>query len=352
MTIPADPPDAEILAEYQRRIDSGDPIPSQRSLVERYGMGFSRARRLVDELKRRKATAAAPAVERQTSGAVRHEAAAPHRTAERAPAAPERPRNGAVGAVQLDGRRTGPRPVHRLPVQGAPHRTGSEDQTGAPAPPVHEGGAVTAVRPGDEGGAAAPEQPVTPAGDPGAGAPPVHRSPVQGAPVDGAGTGEGHQPAERGADESGGTLRGWHVAAALVIAVPAFLAVWSGWIGLGEMTGWGERNMLPGLVADGGWATIHTSITLPIGIEAFGALSMAVWLASRNAGGTLPRYAAFCTFGSLALGAFGQVSYHVLTAAGEPAPSWLVGFVAVLPVIVLGASVGLIHLAASNRKRG
>ena len=162
---------------------------------------------------------------------------------------------------------------------------------------------------------------------------------------------EGPQRDERDADESGGTLRGWHVAAALVIAVPAFLAVWSGWIGLGEMTGWGERNMLPGLVADGGWATIHTSITLPIGIEAFGALSMAVWLASRNAGGTLARYAACCTVGSLALGAFGQVSYHVLTAAGEPAPGWLVGFVAVLPVIVLGASVGLIHLAASNRKR-
>lgn len=150
--------------------------------------------------------------------------------------------------------------------------------------------------------------------------------------------------------ENAGVLRGWHIAMALVIAVPAFLAVWSGWIGLGQMTGWKEMDMLPGF-NHGGWAEIDTSVTLPIGIEAFGALSLAVWLASRKVQGILRTYSAICAFGSLTLGALGQVAYHVLKVNGttpENVPDLLVGFVAVLPVIVFGACAGLIHLAATH----
>lgn len=150
-------------------------------------------------------------------------------------------------------------------------------------------------------------------------------------------------------DAGEAVLSGWHIAAALLIAIPAFLAVWSGWIGLGELTGWGKRNMLPGLVKEGGWATINTSITLPIGVEAFGALSLSVFLASRHRRGLLRFYSGLCAFGSILLGCFGQIAYHVLTATSQKAPNELVAFVAMLPPLVLAAAAGLIHLAASDR---
>src|SRR5690606_18626891 len=126
------------------------------------------------------------------------------------------------------------------------------------------------------------------------------------------------------------------IIAILAISLSAFIAVWGGWVGLGRMVGFGKVNLLPGFVADGGWATIDLAITLPIGIEAYAASALYVAVAGLVRGGS--RWFAGTSAGlSLALGAFGQAAYHVLDAQGRTvAPEWIVVFVSVLPVVVLG----------------
>lgn len=51
----------------------------------------------------------------------------------------------------------------------------------------------------------------------------------------------------------------------MVLAAPAAVAVWSGWVRLGQMTGFGLVRPFPGL-----WDSlrVNTAITLPIGVEA------------------------------------------------------------------------------------
>jgi len=62
-----------------------------------------------------------------------------------------------------------------------------------------------------------------------------------------------------------GTVRRWPL---FLIAAPAAVAAWSGWIGLGELAGFGIVHPLPGI-----WDSfrINTAITLPVGVEAYGA---------------------------------------------------------------------------------
>jgi hypothetical protein len=50
-----------------------------------------------------------------------------------------------------------------------------------------------------------------------------------------------------------------------LIALPATVAVWSGWVGIGQLSGFGVIRPLPGI-----WdaARINTAITLPVGVEA------------------------------------------------------------------------------------
>ena len=61
----------------------------------------------------------------------------------------------------------------------------------------------------------------------------------------------------------------------VLIAAPAAVAVWSGWVGLGSLCGFGIVHPLPG-IADG--FQLNTAITLPIGIESNGAYALAAWL--------------------------------------------------------------------------
>src|SRR5690554_5337377 len=140
------------------------------------------------------------------------------------------------------------------------------------------------------------------------------------------------------------------IIAILAISLSAFTAVWGGWVGLGRMVGFGKVNLLPGFVADGGWATIDLAITLPIGIEAYAASALYVAVAGLVRGGS--RWFAGGSAGlSLALGAFGQAAYHVLDAQGRTvAPEWIVVFVSVLPVVVLGMAGVLLHLVLEERK--
>jgi hypothetical protein len=134
----------------------------------------------------------------------------------------------------------------------------------------------------------------------------------------------------------------------VVIAAAAFVAVWSGWVGLGRMTGFGEVALLPGIADQ--WV-INSAITLPLGMEAYAAYALRAWLVppaglSRFA----RRYAAFSALGALMLGAAGQVAFHLMKAAGLTVAPWeITTFVSVLPVVVLGAAAALFHLIRNSR---
>ena len=126
-----------------------------------------------------------------------------------------------------------------------------------------------------------------------------------------------------------------------LIAAPAAVAVWSGWVGIGTLCGFGVIHPLPGV-----WdaATLNTAITLPIGVEAYGAYAMGAWL-SPGVPASARRFAKWSAIGSLALGMLGQVAYHLLNAAHAARAPWpVVVLVSSLPVIVLGFGAALSHL--------
>ncbi|SES20679.1 hypothetical protein [Actinokineospora terrae] len=132
-----------------------------------------------------------------------------------------------------------------------------------------------------------------------------------------------------------------HSLALLMIAVSAFVAIWGGWVGLGTLTGFGEVALLPGIV-DG--FTIDSAITLPLGMEAYAAFALRVWLTGTRTR-TARRFAKWSAIGALALGGFGQVAYHLMTAAGITVAPWgITTFVSCLPVAVLGCAAALLHL--------
>lgn len=134
-------------------------------------------------------------------------------------------------------------------------------------------------------------------------------------------------------------LRAWPV---LLLALPAFVAIWSGWVGLGELTGFGPVHPLPG-IADN--FEVNTAITLPIGMETYASYALYVWLSGRIRSKKTRSYAMWSAFGSLALGAVGQVAYHLMTAAEiTRAPAPVTVLVACLPVAVLGMGAALAHM--------
>jgi hypothetical protein len=125
------------------------------------------------------------------------------------------------------------------------------------------------------------------------------------------------------------------------MAVSAFVAIWSGWVGLGGMTGFGIVHPLPG-IADG--FQLNTAITLPLGVEAYAAYALRVWLA-RIGTGRAQRFAKWSALGSLLLGSAGQVAYHLMSAMGITTAPWpITTCVACLPVVVLGLGAALAHL--------
>ncbi|WBB81285.1 ABC transporter permease [Micromonospora sp. WMMD882] len=132
----------------------------------------------------------------------------------------------------------------------------------------------------------------------------------------------------------------------ILLALPAFVAIWGGWVGLGKLTGFGKVNLLPGIGS--GWV-IDTAITLPIGVETYGAFALYVWLTGRVPA-RAARFAKWSALGSLAIGALGQVAYHLLIAAGiTSAPWWITTLVACLPVAVLGMGAALAHLMHADQ---
>ena len=139
-------------------------------------------------------------------------------------------------------------------------------------------------------------------------------------------------------------VRAWPV---LVLAAPAAVAVWSGWVGIGQMTGFGEIRPLPGI-----WDTLHvdTAVTLPIGVEAYAAFALHAWLTSNPAvSDRTRRFARWSAIAAMILGMSGQVAYHLLNQVGTTRAPWEVTtLVACLPVAVLGMGSALAHLLRSD----
>ena len=160
--------------------------------------------------------------------------------------------------------------------------------------------------------------------------------------------GDGHPdpmittPAIRADTPTGRRPRSWPV---WLLALPAFVAIWSGWVGLGELTGFGVVHPLPGIVPG---VSLNTAITLPIGVETYAAYALAVWLTGR-APTAARRFARNSAIGSLIFGALGQVAYHLMTAAHVVhAPWWITIAVSCLPVAVLGMGAALAHLVHAS----
>jgi hypothetical protein len=131
----------------------------------------------------------------------------------------------------------------------------------------------------------------------------------------------------------------------ILIAAPAAVAIWSGWVGLGGLCGFGLVQPLPGIVA---WH-LDTAITLPVGVEAYGAYALGAWLRPDGIPARARAFAKRSAIGSLALGMSGQVIFHLLAAAHSHRAPWLVVVaVACMPVAVLGFGAGLTHLLRSG----
>jgi hypothetical protein len=100
----------------------------------------------------------------------------------------------------------------------------------------------------------------------------------------------------------------------MLLAAPAAVAVWSGWVGIGRMTGFGQAHPLPGI-----WDSLHldSAITLPIGVEAYAAYALRAWLStSALVSARARRFARQSAITSLLLRMAGQVAYHLLNQAG------------------------------------
>ena len=135
-----------------------------------------------------------------------------------------------------------------------------------------------------------------------------------------------------------GAARRWPL---WLIAAPAAVAVWSGWVGLGGLCGFGIIHPLPGIVP---WLRLDTAITLPVGVEAYGAYALGAWL-NRSTTGAARAFARRSALGALLLGMTGQVAYHLLAAAGATRAPWpVVVLVSCMPVVTLGFGSALTHL--------
>ena len=129
----------------------------------------------------------------------------------------------------------------------------------------------------------------------------------------------------------------------VVLAAPAAAEVFSGRAGIAKMTGFGLVSPLPGI-----WPSLHldTSITLPVGVEAYAAYALRAWLSGGHAvSGRTRRFAKWSAICSFALGMAGQVAYHLLAQAGAAQAPWPVTtVVSCLPVLVLAMGTTLAHM--------
>ena len=136
------------------------------------------------------------------------------------------------------------------------------------------------------------------------------------------------------------TVRSWPL---LLLAFPAAAEVWSGWVGIAQKTGFGLVSPLPGI-----WSSLHldTTITLPVGVEAYAAYALRAWLATEQwITPRTRRFAEWSAICSFLLGMAGQVTYHLLVQAGQSRAPWAITtIVSCLPVLVLAMGTALAHM--------
>ncbi len=145
------------------------------------------------------------------------------------------------------------------------------------------------------------------------------------------------------------SVRSWPL---LVLALPAAVAVWSGWVGIGQLTGFGQVHPLPGI-----WDSFPSGHRgNPAGRRGgLRRLRPRAWLASSEAvSGRIRRFARWSAIGSLLLGMAGQVAYHLLAQVRATHAPWgITTAVSCLPVLVLGMGVALAHmLRADSHSQG
>jgi hypothetical protein len=146
----------------------------------------------------------------------------------------------------------------------------------------------------------------------------------------------------------GRTVRSWPL---LVLAAPAAAEVWSGWVGIAQKTGFGLVSPLPGI-----WPSLHldTTITLPVGVEAYAAYALRAWLSGgHQVSPRTRRFAKWSAVCSFALGMAGQVAYHLLAQAGTARAPWAITtIVSCLPVLVLAMGTALAHMLRADADAG
>lgn len=347
------PSDDVALAEIREFAYDLGQTPGRNQIMERFGWGASRSTRLLNLYKEQSEadrsadyqteTVQSPGPVQPTSPPVQPEAVV--RTGQAGPAPADRS-DGPVQkkqspAVRPDGPARFPQPS-LPPVQA--------EQTAAPGPTeeVQADSLPTAPIPDQTGPAVRPE-PEGPQANTQSSAGPVGQSweEVRSA-VDSLDSPEPQTTTV----QSDGPVRSGRpyglIAAVMLISLSAFVAVWGGWVGLGRMVGFGPVNLLPG-IGDG--LVVDLAIALPLGIEAYAAA--ALWVAVGGLVRGKGRWFAGLSAGiALGLGAFGQATYHLLEVQGiTVAPDWVIVFVSVLPVVVLGAAGVLLHLVLEERKR-
>lgn len=130
-------------------------------------------------------------------------------------------------------------------------------------------------------------------------------------------------------------------AALVALIIPAAVAIWGGWVGLGRLSGFGPVPLLPGIYDP---LEVDLAITLPISVEAYAALALGVWL-GRVGSSRAQSFARLSALAAMVLGMTGQIAYHLLAAAGAThAPTPVVIMVSILPVLTLTAAASLLHL--------
>ena len=140
------------------------------------------------------------------------------------------------------------------------------------------------------------------------------------------------------------TVRSWPL---LVLAAPAAAEVWSGWVGIAQKTGFGLVSPLPGILPS---LHLDTTITLPVGVEAYAAYALRAWLSGEHSiSGRTGRFAKWSAICSFALGMAGQVAYHLLAQAAAARAPWPVTtIVSCLPVLVLAMGTALAHMLRAD----
>jgi len=135
-----------------------------------------------------------------------------------------------------------------------------------------------------------------------------------------------------------------------IIGLAAAISVWSGWVGLGQLAGFGMIQPLPGVWDD---LRINTAVVLPVSVEAYAAYALRCWLAPRAITARARTFARRSAITSLIIGAAAQIAFHLMTAAGlTHAPRPVTVGVATIPVIVLGLAAALANLIGDAQSHG